>query len=74
MFEDQMDPYETLKNHDSWIAQLSQHLETLAGNARDSAHTIESQQELIRKLIEGFNHQHRMIMNLNQRLTELERL
>jgi len=73
MFDNEFDPYTVLQNHDNWLAQIAENLEGLAGTGADLAKAIEQQQNLIKHLTIGFQYQHRLIMNLNERLEKMEK-
>lgn len=73
MFNNEFDPYEVLKNHDDWLAQMATNLEALSKGERDLTHLVEQQHRLIRHLAIGFEHQHKLVMLLNERLEKLEK-
>jgi archaellum component FlaC len=73
MFDDDFDPLTILQNHDDWIAEMATNVEALAKSEKDLARLVEQQHRLIRHLAIGFDHQHKLVMSLNERLERLEK-
>ena len=73
MFDDQWDPYQTLKNHDEWIRKIAEHMEQLAQGSAAMARTIERQNKMIRHLGRAVEHQQQLILDLDQRIKQLEK-
>lgn len=72
MFDQDFDPYETIKNHDEWLLKIAQHMEQLAKAGAEMARAIEKQEGMIRHLARTVNHQQKLIIQLNERLEKVE--
>ncbi len=73
MLDNDFDPFQILQNHEDWIAEMATNLEALAKGERDLSKLVEQQHRLIRHLAIGFEHQHKLVMQLNERLERLEK-
>ena len=72
MFDEEFDPYQTLKNHDEWLLKIAEHMEQLAKAGAEMAHAVERQEGMIRHLALTVNHQQKLILQLNERLLKVE--
>lgn len=73
MFDDQWDPYDTLKSHDEWLLKIAQHMEQLARAGADVARAVEKQEGMIRHLAKTVSYQQKLIIQLNERLEKVEK-
>lgn len=73
MFDNDFDPYETLKNHDEWLLKMAENGEALARAGVDLSRAIERQDGMIRHLALTIAHQQKLILQLNERLEQLEK-
>jgi len=72
MFDNQWDPYDTLKNHDEWFLKMAEHMEEFARHGAEMARMNERQEGMIRHLANSVAHQQKLILQLNERLEKLE--
>jgi 3-methyladenine DNA glycosylase/8-oxoguanine DNA glycosylase len=72
MFNDNWDPYETLQNHDEWIAQMAQHNESLAELMKDFSKTQAKDHDLIRQMVRTIQMQQNLISSMDDRIQQLE--
>jgi predicted transcriptional regulator len=68
------DPYETLKNHDDWIAQMAQHNESLAELMKDFSKTQAKDHDLIKQMVRTIQMQQNLISSMDDRIQRLEEL
>lgn len=73
MFDNDFDPYESLKNHDHWLLEIANHMEQMARANAEMARAVERQEGMIRHLANTVNHQHKLILKLNERIEQLEK-
>ena len=72
MFDPDFDPYEKIRSHDEWLLTIAQHMEQLAQAGAELARSVERQDKMLRHLTGIVNHQHQLILQLNERLTKVE--
>lgn len=73
MFDNDFDPYETLKNHDEWLLKMAEHMEEFSRHGAEMARMIERQEGMIRHLAKTVAHQQKLILQLNDRLLKVEK-
>ena len=72
MIDNDFDPYETLKNHDDWIAQMATHNENLALLMKEFANTQARDHDMIAAMTRTIQMQQRLISAMDLRIKRLE--
>ena len=72
MFDPDFDPLKTLKDHDEWIAQMAEHMQSLAQAGAGQAHNVEQNARMVRQLVRGYEHINQKLRYLEERIYHLE--